>query len=191
MPTFPISLPVDPKPREVSWKQASRVAVASSPFTGQEQVYAHPGQWWEVNFELPPLYGSTAAAWAAAMLRLNGREGTFNFAPTDENRGDPGGTVTVDSIAGDTLTLSGLTGTIKGGDWLQIENGLYRATADSVTIGDTFLEVWPKPRSEVTEGVSTVNYSTPQGRFRLFDSFEWDMDVAKFYGITIGAREVV
>lgn len=193
MPTYPITLPYDPKPRQVSWQQASRVAVSSSPFTGQSQVYAHPGQWWELSFELPPLHGAKAAEWTAAMIRLNGREGTFEFGPTDATpQAAVSGTVVVDSISGYELDLTGMTGTFTAGDWIQIEAGLYRVTVGATAAaGAATIEVWPKPRSEITAGTSTVEYIAPVGRFRLFDSFEWDINLAKFHGITIGAREVV
>lgn len=193
MPTFPISLPSDPRPRELSWKQASRVAVATSPFTGQAQVYAHPGQWWEISFELPPLYGASAAAWAAALLRLNGPEGTFEFAPTDTTpQVVVSGTVVVDAIDGYELDLTGMTGTFSPGDWIQIESGLYRVTVGATAAaGAATIEVWPKPRAEIVAATSEVEYTAPVGIFRLFDSFEWEMDVAKLYGFTIGAKEAL
>ena len=193
MPTFPITLPTTPSAREISWQAIAKVAVASSPFTGQSQVYAHPGQWWEVNFALPPLTQAQSAQWAAAMLSLNGREGTFKLAPTDATpQAAVSGTVVVDAISGDYLDLSGMTGTFTAGDWIQIEIGLYRiTTGDTAVAGEATIEVWPKPRSEIVATTSTVEYAAPVGIFRLFDSFEWKMDLAKTYGINIGAREVV
>lgn len=193
MPTFPINLPADPKPREITWKQASRVSVASSPLTGTQQVYAHPGQWWEFSFELPRLNAAQSAEWAAMLLRLNGREGSFNFAPTDATpQGSVSGTIVVDAVNGDELDLSGMTGTFTAGDWIQVENGLYRITVGATAVaGTATIEVWPKPRAEIVAATSEVEYTNPVGRFRLFDSFEWNMDVAKVYGINIGAREVL
>lgn len=169
------------------------MAVSSSPFTGQSQVYAHPGQWWEISLELPPLNAAQSAVWAAMMLRLNGREGSFNFAPTDASpQKAVSGVITVDAISDYYFDLSGMTGEFSPGDWIQIENGLYRVTTgDAAVAGEATIEVWPKPRSEITATTSTVEYTAPVGRFRVFESFEWDMDVAKLYGITIGAREVV
>lgn len=193
MPTYPITLPSDPRPRRLTWHQASRVAVSSSPFTGQSQVYAHPGQWWEINAELPPLHGAAAAEWAAVLLRLNGREGTFKFAPTDATpQANVSGTVVVDAISENYLDLSGMTGTFTAGDWIQIETGLYRiTTGDTAVAGAATIEVWPKPRSEIVAASSTVEYTAPVGVFRLFDSIEWEMDLAKTYGFTLGAKEAV
>jgi hypothetical protein len=193
MPTYPIALPDDPRPREITWQQNTRVAVASSPLTGHSQVYAHPGQWWEISFELPPLYGASAAEWTAAMLRLNGPAGTFYFAPTDDTpQASVSGTVVVDAVDGYELDLSGMTGAFTAGDWIQIENGLYRVTVGATAVGgEATIEVWPKPRSEITAESSEVEYTAPVGIFRLFDSFSWDLDVARLHGFTIGAREVI
>lgn len=193
MPSYPISLPSDPKPREIAWKQSSRVAVSTSPFTGQSQVYAHPGQWWEISFELPPLYGTSAAEWRAAIIGLNGRAGTFEFAPTDTTpQVAVSGTVVVDAVSGNELDLTGMTGTFTAGDWIQIENGLYQVIVGATAaVGAATIEVWPTPRSEIVATTSTVDYATPVGIFRLFDSFEWESDVAQLHGITIGAKEVI
>ena len=193
MPTYPITLPSEPKSRSCAWKQISQVAVASSTFTGQSQVYAHPGQWWEINVDLPRLNAAQSAEWAAALLSLNGREGSFKFAPTDVSpQGALSGTIVVDATSGNYLDLSGMTGTLTAGDWIQIENGLYRVlTGDTAVAGEATIEIWPTPRAEITAATSTVEYIAPVGRFRLFDSFEWSMDVAKSYGISLGAREVL
>ena len=191
--TYPLTLPTDPQPRELTWQAVNRVAVASSPFTGQEQVYAHPGQWWELSFELPPLSTSQAAEWTALLLRLHGRAGTFEFAPTDSSpQASVSGTITVGAVDGAQLDLTGMTGTFTAGDWIQVETGLYRVTVGATAVaGAATIEVWPAPRSEIIATTSTVDYTSPVGRFRLFDSVQWAVDVAKCHGITLGAKEVV
>lgn len=193
MPSYPITLPNSPKARELTWRAVSRVAEAASPFTGQSQIYAHPGQWWEISFELPPLGAASAAEWMGKMLSLNGREGIFRFAPTDATpQVAVSGTVVVGAISDYYLDLTGMTGKFTPGDWIRIEDGLYRVTTgDTAVAGAATIEVWPKPRAEITATTSTVNYTTPTGIFRLFESFEWEMDVAKLHGITIGAKEVI
>lgn len=190
---MPISLPIEPLARELTWLPISRVAVASSPLTGAQQVYAHAGQWWELTFELPPLSAAQSGAWVGALLRLNGRAGTFYFAPTDATPQEAvSGTITVDAISDDYLDLSGMTGRFNPGDWIQIGAGLYRvATGDTAVAGEATIQVWPKPRADVQAGVSTVNYTAPQGTFRLLDAPSFDMDEARMYGISLAAREVL
>lgn len=193
MPAYPITLPSDPKPSEIVLRQFSLVSVAQSLFSGKQQVYTHPTQYWELNFDLPPLYGALAHQWATALMRLNGMEGTFYFSPTDDTpQGTLSGTIVVDAIYDYYLDVTGMTGTLSVGDWVQIESGLYRVTTgDTAVAGSATIEVWPRLRAEITAGVSLVIYSTPKGVFRMQQNFEYNMDVAKLYGITISAREVV
>ena len=194
MPTFPLTLPSSPSFSNFQMEGKSAVAVSESVFSAKQQVYAHPAQWWEVSFDLPPLSKAQSAEWAATMLRLNGQEGYFYLTPPDESPiASVSGTITVDAISGYNIDLSGITGTLTAGDWIQIEDGLYRVTvgATSNSSNEATIEVWPKPRADIVAATSTVEYSSPKGRFRMFGSFKWDMDLAKTYGITIGAREVV
>lgn len=193
MPVFPLTLPALPSFVSFSMEQKSAVAVSSSPFSGKEQVYEHPLQLWEVSFDLPPLTSVQAAEWGATLLRLNGRGGSFLLSPPDDTPiGTVSGTIIVDSVSGYELYLSGMTGTFTAGDWIQIENGLYRVTVgDTAIAGDAIIEVWPKPRAEIINSTSTVTYTNPKGRFRLFNSFKWDVSVAKHHSINIAAREVV
>lgn len=193
MPVFPIALPTSPKVRSIQWEQRSRSAIAASPYTGKQQSYSHAAQWWEFSCDLPPLNQTDSALWVAAMLRLNGVEGTFEFAPTDATpQVAVSGTIIVDAISDYYLDLTGMTGEFKNGDWIQIENGLYRVTTGDVAVaGAATIEVWPRPRAEIVETTSEVEYSAPVGRFRLAGSFSWDMDLAKTYGISIAAREAL
>lgn len=194
MPTYPITLPSDPAPREVTWRPVNKVSVSESPITGQSQVYAHPGQWWEVNFELPPMGEASAWDWESLLLKLFGREGTFYFGPTtDTPRLTVSGTVTVKVLLSDTfVTLEGGTGTVSRGDWLEIGGGLYRVvTGDVFASGEADVELWPRLRSAVVPAAA-VDYATPQGTFRLAGDFDWSLNVAKVTdGLTVSAREVV
>jgi hypothetical protein len=193
MPIYPLTLPAAPRPNQITWRQVSKVAVSQSPFTGQEHVYVHPGQWWEISFDLPPLNAAQAAEWAGKLISLNGRQGTFKFAPTDASPiAAVSGTLLVDAISDNFIDLSGMTGKLSAGDWIQIESGLYRVTqGDTAVAGVATIEIWPTPRAEIVAATSTVEYTAPVGIFRMFDAFEWDMDVAKLYGISIGAKEVI
>lgn len=169
--------------------------MARSPFTGQEQVYAHPGQWWEISFELPPLHGEDAGDWIGTLLYLNGKEGIFRFKPTDATpKNALAGSLTVLNIltGREGVEVDGITAaSLSIGDWINIGTGLYRVTlVNSVVSGAQEVWVWPALRSDV-EVADPVYYADPFGYFRLFDDFEWDSDVAQLHGFTIGAREVV
>ena len=55
------------------------VAVTESPFTYDQQVYAHQGAIWEAEVSLPPLNHNEARSVEAFIVGLKGRSGTFTF----------------------------------------------------------------------------------------------------------------
>ena len=187
MPTYPITLPSSPSFTSLSFNAHSAVAVSTSKFSGQQVVYSHAGKYWEVEFDLPPLSAAQSGEWASARLSLNGREGTFYLTPSDITpQSTVSGTITVTAKVDYTITLAGITGSFTAGDWLEIDGGLYRVT---IVNSSTEIEVWPTPRFSVTPTPAPVTYTNPKGKFRTYDSFSWQMDLAKNYGISIAARE--
>lgn len=80
---FPISIPAAPVAKSIRWRRKSIVGVAVSPFGGQQQVYAHPGRWWEADVTLPPMSATQAQNWMAFFVNLNGMEGSFTWTPPD------------------------------------------------------------------------------------------------------------
>lgn len=80
---FPISMPSAPVAKSIRWRRKSIVGVAASPFSGQQQIYAHAGRWWEADVTLPPMTAAQAKDWLAFVVNLNGMEGTFTWTPPD------------------------------------------------------------------------------------------------------------
>lgn len=142
--SYPISLPSAPGYRRVSIQPRSAVGIYASPFTYQQQTYAHQGQMWTGEFELPPMSRAEAAPWVAALTSLNGVEGTFCFG--DPAWATPRGTATGTPVVkgasqtGYDLITDGWTASIealKRGDWVQIGLGssarLYQVMNDANT----------------------------------------------------------
>lgn len=185
--SYPLSLPMTPGIREITLRKRSVVAVSTSPFTGQQQVQAHPAQWWEADLTLPTMRSTAAAAWEAFFGKLNGRQGTFLLG--DPYRESPIGSATslpgtpVVSGAHAThaqgITLSGApalaSGYLRAGDYLQIGSGstarLYQSLydADSDSSGEVDLTIWPKLRTALIGG-ETVVFLAPKGVFRMDDN---------------------
>ena len=87
----------------------------------KQVVYAHAGQYWEVEFDLPPLNAAQAAQWAGALLSLNGREGTFYVYPSETQPQSPiTGTKLIRSVSDYEVTFESLSGTgsFTVGDWV-------------------------------------------------------------------------
>lgn len=91
------------------------VAESSSPFTGAQQVYKHPGEWWEGEVTFRPTKRSEVAEIQAFLTQLRGKYGTFLY-------GDP------DALALGTMgtpTLAGLsTNEVRNGDATGAVNGV-------------------------------------------------------------------
>jgi hypothetical protein len=54
-------------------------AVATSPFTYQQQVYQHPGKRWEIEVSSQDMPHDKAGVWAKFLDDLQGQVGTFTF----------------------------------------------------------------------------------------------------------------
>lgn len=51
--------------------------MSASPFTGSQQIFEWPAEWWEAEVSLPPMQRTNAARWNSFLLSLRGRSGTF------------------------------------------------------------------------------------------------------------------
>lgn len=197
--SYPITLPTAPGYRRVSIQPRSSVAAYSSPFTFQQQVYAHPGQMWTGEFELPPMSRTEAAPWVAALTSLNGTEGTFYF-------GDPSWT-TARGIATGTPVIKGAaetgydidtdgwtisqTGIMKAGDWVQIgattaaKLHMVMADANSDGSGNATLTLWPAVRTAFADNTA-LTVASPVGIWRLSGSVPWSISVDQLIsGLTV------
>lgn len=210
MTTYPISLPPTPGFRQSSFRARNIVSDTASPFTGQQQVFKHAGEWWEATLQLPPMRGAKAAAWEAALISLQGKRGTFQLGDPDRTtpRGVATGTPVVDTVGSPTLNTArtrtlytrgwdgGIAGIIKAADYLQIGTGedarLVKAIADanSDSGGYAAIEIWPALYSDLADGTA-ITVINPKGVFRLTDDIEWSTDAAKTYGFTFSARSVI
>ena len=194
--SYPITAPTSVAPRSVRMTQRSIVGVSTSPFTGQQQVYAHQGMWWEMDVQLPPMARADAEAWISALVSLNGREGTFLFGPP--GAGSTRGTATSVTVSGASQTGRTLTvstnGTLKAGDYFQLGSGattrLHKILAD-VSSGTQTLEIWPALRSSPANG-AVVSVASPLGRWRLAaNQTDWDINEALFYGLSFACTEAL
>jgi len=193
--SYPLALPTVTTAKAITIRARSTVAMSASPFTGEQQVYVHQGEWWEADVQLPPMVRADAEIWVAWLVALNGREGTFTMGdPVGATAlGSASGTVTVNggSQTGKVLAVSGLTGTIKAGSWIQLGSGsgthLHKVVAD----GTTSLDIWPRLRSSPGNGDSVV-IASAKGLWRLADNMRsWSIEEAAIYGISFSCIEAL
>lgn len=196
MITYPITLPSSPVQRRITLRPKAAVAVAQSPFSFKQQVYAWSGQLWEGDIELPPMSRAQAAPWIAALTSLNQSQGTFLLGDRvgKTARGTATGTPRVNgaSQTGYDLITDGwsnsITGIMKAGDWLTLGTGassrlhMVMADANSNGSGESTLTLWPALRSSPGDN-DLIDVTEPVGVFRLATTFQFSIDDLMLYGI--------
>lgn len=176
----PVTPPAALKLAQIEIHRNSVVGESRSPFTGEEQVYVHQGEWWEFDATVRLMKRADADDVNAFLSSLNGKEHYFLFGdPTHASaRGSWGGTIQVNGAhaAGvKTVSLKGLTattGTIKACDMLQFGSGsatrlheiVVNGTADGS--GVVSAEIWPRTRAALADN-ATVTIVSPKGLWRL------------------------
>lgn len=126
--TYPLVLPASPGFKHFTMRKQNIVGMVPSEFTGEQQVQLWQGEWWEADCSLPPMVRATAETWAAFLVSLRGKSGTFLLGdPAGKTpRGSALGNPAVDggSQTGTQLSTLGWDasqlGVLKRGDYLQI-----------------------------------------------------------------------
>ena len=201
--TYPLTLSATPS--SVRFSPINRVAVSESPFSGVQQTYQHPAQFWEAEVSYPPLSRDEAEPLVAQLTSLYGVKGTFllNDPAGTSPRGIATGTPLVKggSQVGSTLISDGWTasktGILKAGDWIQLGSGatarLYKVLKDANSdgSGDSTLDIWPNLRSSPADNAA-ITIASAAGVFRLLtNDLSYQINSALHYGITFACREAL
>ena len=203
-PSYPLTFPTVSGIQTQRFSLVRTVAVSSSPFTGQDQVFQHEGEFWTTQIKFPPMLKDKAAVIIAFLLQLRGRRGTFKLGDQDRKtiQGVATGTIRVNgaSQTGNQVALDGFANStnnvFKSGDYIQIGSFLYMVTEDvnSNSSGEANVKIEPSLRQgiETIADDATVTYSNTTTLFRL-DSNEtgWDTDQVSKYGISLSATEAL
>lgn len=203
--TYPVSFPSSIGLANINIRARNVVGISSSPFTGQQQVYKHQGQWWEAEVSLPPMKRADAEQAVAFLLKMNGVYGTFllgdkaNTAPRGVGTGTPlvnGASQTGDELITDGWTIS-TTGILKAGDWIQLGSGsttrLHKVLddVDSDGSGNATINIFPSLRSSPADDAA-ITVSNTQGLWRLASNeTEYSIDNMSIYGMTFACVEAL
>ena len=203
-PSYPLTFPTVSGVTTQRFSLVRTVAVSTSPFTGQDQVVQHEGEYWTTQIQFPPMLKAKAAVVIAFLLQLRGRRGTFKIGDQDRKtiQGVATGTIRVNgaSQTGNQVALDGFANStsnvFKAGDYITIGSYLYMVTEDvtSNASGEADVKIEPALRQgiETIADDATVTYSNTTTVMRL-DSNEtgWDTDQVSKYGISLSATEAL
>jgi len=191
--------------RDITFRSRNIVGISSSPFTGQQQVYKHQGEWWEAEMSFPPMKPENAEQVATFLLKLNGMFGTFlmgdpiNKTPRGVGTGTP--LVKGAGQVGNELVTDGWTintpNILKAGDWIQLGSGatsrLHKVldNVNSDATGAATLTLFPSLRSSPADNAFIVTTDTV-GLWRLStNDIEYNIQTGQFYGITLACMEAL
>lgn len=201
--SYPLSLPSMFKVARITLRANNTVGESVSPFSAEQQIYVHQGQWWQAEIQLPKLARDDAEDFAGWLFSLRGKEGSFLMGDPSAAtpRGSAGGTPLVDGAGQTGLTLAVKGGPISTTNWLKIGDYIQLGTGSSSRLhkvlvaantdgaGKTTLDIWPRLRSSPADGAAIV-VSAAKGLWMLAsNASEYDIEPAMQYGFSFACRE--
>lgn len=193
-----ITMPTTPPPASIEFSAVEAVAASTSPFTGQQQIQSWQAGWLEATVKMPSLAFVNGPVWKAFLMAAQGTANVFQLGDpviTAPQAGLGTGSMTVNGggQTGYTLSVTGYTGTLSPGDWLQIGYRLY-SFVGGVTVltgGVAALPIWPQIRESPAGGAAIVLANT-QGLFRLkTNTRKWIQSPGKMFGTQFDIREAL
>jgi hypothetical protein len=176
-------------------------AVATSPFTGTEQVQDWGGEWWEYGIEMARMNGRDGRRLSAFLTALGGPRGRFlfrdptirqlglAFAPYVAGAGQTGGMLSTSGWPASSTPLF-------AGDFFSIgsdhQTRLHQLTADVISnvAGLATLSFVPKLRSAPADGAS-LELAAPAVLLRLTAPVPTRIGRADTFLFTLTAREAL
>lgn len=183
---FPTGIPVD----KVTMFPTDAVGANESPFTLRREVQHWGGQRWGARLDFLPLTPSEAAIMRGFALSMFGGLHLFRMgdytASEPRNGGTVGGspTVTGGTPGTDTLGITGLSGQLSVGDYIQVGDDLYCLTAN----GTTSLKVWPWVRKTYSVGAAVI-VRNARGVFSLASRHVFETDRMQRMSFSLEAVE--
>lgn len=176
----------------------SAAAVATSPFTGTQQVQDWGGSWWEYEIEFAALQDADGRRLSAFLAGLRGLAGTFTFRdPFIRNAGLAGapqvngGAQTGNSLITDGWGAFGL----RAGDFFSLGTGtslrLHQVTQDVAPSGGAAtVQIIPALRSSPADNAA-LNVVNPGVLLRLSGPMPARIALADVYRFSLTAREAL
>ena len=174
----------------ISLRLKRTVAVTESPFTYNQQVYAHQGAIWQAEVNLPPLTHDEARSVEAFIVGLKGRSGTFTFGHPLHTSTATSTTSGTTAVRAEVLATTAGASAVTAGTYFQLGDYLYMVTADkSSGAGD--LSFQPPLRTAVASGTA-LDFTLPKSLWRLASNdIGWSTDAASIYGFSLAFAEAI
>lgn len=191
-----ITFPSTPKAQSMAWRLVMPSQTNISQWTGERQTVSSNRGWWECDFSLPPLAGSTRVnPWRSFIAKARGQANDFQVPidPTAQSAlsntvSSNGTNQTGRSIATDGWPNS--TTVLLAGQFVTINNQLLQLTADvtSNSSGQATLSVEPPVRVAVADN-TVVEYKNPYCLMYMVDTPSLSVEPGYVYNLSFQLRE--
>lgn len=206
--SYPLSMPLIPRPADGDVSPRPAQSITRGEFSGDIQVQDWQAGRWFANWKFPPMSWDVAGHWVGFLTGLDGMRGTFTASPifAQANRGDLRPTVIPGSRprvlggnqTGRVLRIIGARENtakwIRTGDYFSVGTGaqtmllMAMSDADTGSVGDTEIDIWPDMRTPPRDG-QLLELAAPRGWWRLEIPASWSVDKHGLFNVRLKARE--
>lgn len=191
-----ITFPSTPKAQTMSWRLVQPTQVNISGWTGKRQVLTSNRGWWECDFGLPPIVGTTNInAWRSFLAKTRGSANDFRVPvdPTAQSSASATPLVNGAGQVGRSLTTDGWptsSTVLYAGQFVTIGNQLLQLTADitSNSSGQATIQFEPPIRSSPDDNAS-IEFQNPYCLMYLVEKPALSVEAGYIYSLSLSLRE--
>lgn len=191
-----ITFPSTPKAQNMSWRLIQPAQVNISGWTGKRQVVASGRGWWECQFTLPPIVGTTNVnAWRSFMGLARGSANDFQVPvdPTAQSSVVASPLVNGASQIGRSLVTDGWpvsTTVLYAGQFVTIGNQLLQLTSNITSngSGQATITFEPAIRTSPADNAA-IEFKNPYCLMYLTEDPSYSVEPGYVYNMSFNLRE--
>ena len=191
-----ITFPSEPAAQAVSWTLVQPAQTNVSEWTGQRQTIASNRGWWECEYTLPPIVGTTNAnPWRAFLAKTQGQANDFQVPvdPVAQSSASATPLVNGASQTGRSLITDGWpvsTTVLYAGQYVTIGNQLLQLTADVVSDGSgaATISFEPPIRTSPADNAA-IEFKNPYCLMYLKEKPAISVEAGYVYSLSLSLRE--
>lgn len=191
-----ITFPSTPKPQTMSWRLVQPAQVNVSGWTGKRQVIASGRGWWECQFGLPPIVGTTNVnAWRAFVAQARGGANDFQILvdPTAQSSASATPLVNGAGQTGRSLVTDGWpvsTTVLYAGQFVTIGDQLLQLTSNITSNGSGQATISFEPAIRVSPADNTpIEFKNPYCLMYFVEDPSYSVEAGYVYNMSFNLRE--
>lgn len=191
-----ITFPSTPKPQTMSWRLVQPAQVNVSGWTGKRQVIASGRGWWECQFGLPPIVGTTNVnAWRSFVAQARGGANDFQVPvdPTAQSSASATPLVNGAGQTGRSLVTDGWpvsTTVLYAGQFVTIGDQLLQLTSNITSNGSGQATISFEPAIRVSPADNTpIEFKNPYCLMYFVEDPSYSVEAGYVYNMSFNLRE--